>query len=178
MSGPNEGKHEVMTPAASPAECEWVEQRLPERDGALSPGQSARVEAHLAACARCRREAEALRALGPLLREPPCPDDAVPSGAQLAAWVLEQDRARAPQGPAAWAARFGVRPWAVAPAALGLAALLCAAVLLPRPQPGGTVRPVAPAMAESAPPTLVVMDDEATGRQVLLAPAPAGRVAR
>ncbi len=46
----------------------WWQRAL---DGELSPDEAREWEAHLAVCARCRREWEALRLVDDLLREPP-----------------------------------------------------------------------------------------------------------
>ena len=59
-------------------------------DGELSAADAAFVEAHLAGCDACRREAQAFLGLGELLRQETAPDADLPTGAQAAAWILDR----------------------------------------------------------------------------------------
>lgn len=152
-------------------DCRKVMALLPGLpDGELPPEVLAAVDAHLDACPVCRAEAAAMRQLSAVLREEPLPGVELPSGVRVAAWVLEADAQ--PSRP--WWRSLSLR-WAAG----GLAALGAAAVLVlvrpnlspPRPRVPPAVQPV----PEEALPTLVVVDDERTGRQVVLAPQPAPR---
>jgi predicted anti-sigma-YlaC factor YlaD len=82
-------------------------------DGEATPALGARIEAHLVACAGCRSELEALRALSSLLKEIPEPALAT-SDAVFAAQVLEQVRLPAPP----WWQRALRAGWRYAPVLL------------------------------------------------------------
>lgn len=134
------------------------------QDGELLPVESARLQSHLATCQACAREARELQSLTGFLRNELDPEVPLPAGAAIVGRILER-----PVRPA-WRPRFGA--FAV-PALVALAAV---ALILPRlvdPLPHSGIRPGPPvAVMETAHvPELVVLDDERSGRQVLLAPA-------
>jgi predicted anti-sigma-YlaC factor YlaD len=166
--------HEVTAPKAM-TDCRRVAPQLPELpDGDLPPDEAEAVRAHLAVCAACRAEAEAYHRLGTLLAEEPEPRAVLPSGRQVATWVLEREAARS----RAWSAWL---PAALAPAALAVALVVALVVALLLPRYGASERdptgsPATPAtvFADDAPVALVLVDDERTGRQVVLAPAVTG----
>lgn len=134
--------------------------RLP--DGNLSPRESAALQSHLDACPGCRREARQLRRIRELLRDEPLPDVRLPAGAELARALMAAERVRS--HPARGPAR--------AAAALALAGALSLALLVAAPFRSGTRRQPGPALEPpTSPSILVVVDDERTGRQVLLTPA-------
>ena len=132
-------------------------------DGELDPREAAELQTHLDVCPRCRVEAENLRRFRDLLRAEPRPDVPLPSGAEM----LDRVRRHARRSP--WSV---FRPAWLAPAfALGLAALAISLQMRPHPA-RGPHPPVAESAQPGPPPALFVVDDERTGRQVLLAPAP------
>jgi len=139
--------------------------RLPAlHDGELDAAAAAEVQAHLDGCEACRQEARALLRMRELLRHEPLPHVALPSGAQMATRILEQEAARAPE-PEHWL-RSAWRP------GLALAAVALVAALIRTPTTEVPAPPPSQAPAvEASLPALVVMDDEQTGRQVLMAPA-------
>lgn len=80
--------------------CGWVDERIELFvDGDLDATATARLQAHIASCARCRQELDAARQVQHQLRELPvfdCPDETVdtalrrastPSGAGLTGWI-------------------------------------------------------------------------------------------
>ena len=145
-------------------ECRGVERLLLALpDGELAPPEAAELQAHLDACPRCRAEAESLLRFRDLLRAEPLPDVRLPSGAELLNRLQHRQRRRTP-----WSV---FRPAWLAPAvALGLAALTVSLQLRPHPTSGQRI-PVVEGVQPGPPPALFVVDDERTGRQVLLAPA-------
>jgi predicted anti-sigma-YlaC factor YlaD len=157
----------------SEPECHRIAHLLPALpDGDLDPAEAAEVQAHLEACPECRADAEAMLRVSELLRQDPVANIVLPDGADAAAWILEQDAAR----PHPWWRWPGIR-WApgLAVATAALAAVLLGGPLRfhhrEGPKPGDhTTAPAAP--ANEPLPALVVVDDEETGRQVLLAPSP------
>src|SRR5207248_245441 len=121
-----------------------------------------------AACPACAHDARKMVQLGDRLREHPVPDPGLPSGAEAVAWILRREESRTAGARSVW----GKSPYRLVPAvvlvALVLGAALVARPLLfkrdsARPEPGLSARAKA-AM------TLVIVDDERLGRQVLLAP--------
>lgn len=97
-------------------------------DGALAPDDARAVEAHLAGCAACRAEAEALADLVRGLAE--LPAEIEPPAAIRRAIDLRLDAAPAGR-------RTAVAPWLAAAAVLALAAALWLAVERPGRAPGG-----------------------------------------
>lgn len=99
-------------------------------DGRLAPDERARAEAHLAGCAECHRELEALRWLKATVR-----DAAQPAPPELTASIRQAlDREdRSPRSPRSRPARF---PWSALLAAAVAAAMLAAALLVWRGRPG------------------------------------------
>ena len=138
--------------------------RLP--DGDLTGEEREALQEHLDLCPACREEARAIRRLSGLLRQDPEPDAALPSGERVTRWVLEREAARA--RPSEWGSWRGL---AMAP---GLALAAVAIALWAGPP---REEPIAPSAvpeetaASPALPALVVMDDERTGRTVVLAPS-------
>jgi anti-sigma factor RsiW len=130
--------------------CEKVRPQLQAlADGELTPGAVASAEAHLSQCPACRREAEDLARLSALLAEHPAPGAVLPAGAVVAAQIVQRSRVRR-----------GLR-WA--PVGILATAVLAAAF---RPAAPPVLAPVSPA----EPAFLLVLDDERTGRAVLLMP--------
>jgi predicted anti-sigma-YlaC factor YlaD len=121
------------------SECRRVIRLLPMLpDGGLSAADAAFVEAHLAGCDACRREAQAFLGLGELLRQETAPDADLPTGAQAAAWILDRgDRTTGRRGDRAKAL---LSPRLLVPA---LAVLAGVAWLLFRPVAHSPRRPVA-----------------------------------
>lgn len=134
-------------------------------DGELAPEMQQAVRAHLEACEGCREEAESFRSLGRALRAASPPAGELPSGSQAVDWILRQDATRSRPW---WSAAGAFRP----SAALGLAMAGALVVMVARWELGPTprTRPAASAPAPQALPALIVVDDEQTGRQVILAP--------
>jgi hypothetical protein len=104
-------------------------------DGSLGAERAAQVEAHLAACARCRRELEALRAVQSALRDH-LPRDAVPDH------VADRVRAAVRRGASPRAA-FPLRRAAAAAAVLAAAAVVVLLIARPRDGTGDIVAAVA-----------------------------------
>jgi hypothetical protein len=128
---------------------------------------AARLAAHLAECASCRREAERYRALAERIGEEPVARAILPGGEQVTRWILEREASRAPVS-LSW------RMIAMPMVALGAAVAL---VLVPRdrePNPASEPPPPTVSTQAALPPQLVVVDDERTGRQVVLGPALSG----
>jgi predicted anti-sigma-YlaC factor YlaD len=153
--------------------CRQVRDLLPglaDRDP--KPGETAAVEAHLEACPSCSREAREFLVLGDVLRQQRPPEVPLPSGEAAAARILERERA------ARRSAGLALPRWQTG---LALAAIACAAVFAFRPAVRQHAPPAgagdvshAPVMAAEEPlPALLVVDDEWTGRQVLLGPSAA-----
>lgn len=148
-------------------DCYHVKPLLPGwPDGELAPAVREAVEAHLEACERCRSEAVSYRMLGRALRADPAPAANLPSGTQAVDWILRQEERRARPG---WISlvsggRFGL--------ALGLATAAVWVTLVARFDLGSPQRRAVPSLsaAPEALPALIVVDDEQTGRQVLLGP--------
>lgn len=130
-------------------------------DGELSPARRAAVREHMDLCAACAEEMRRSAMLGEALRRDPCPDVVLPGGESAAAWVLEQEQARARRKR-----RWSRLIWAPGAAVAGLAA----AALLFAPPP----QPVPPTPVVTAAASMVVIDDERTGRQVLVIPTERG----
>src|SRR5262245_39228249 len=86
----------------SPSGCRQILLLLPRLpDGELAPADAARVQAHLAACDSCRREAQAFLGLGELLRTESAPEADLPAGHEAVAWILDRERrVEAPPGAA------------------------------------------------------------------------------
>jgi anti-sigma factor RsiW len=153
-------------------ECRRVARRLPALpDGEIGPTEAAAIQAHLAACPACAQEARKMMRLGDRLREHPVPDPGLPTGADAVAWMLQREKACSTR-PERWrlsalAAAHRLVPTAVLVALILGAALVARPLLLKRhgarQEPGLDARPK-PGM------TLVIVDDERMGRQVLLAP--------
>jgi anti-sigma factor RsiW len=153
-------------------ECERIRDLLPGlADGDLDAEDAALVSGHVAVCPACARESEAMRSISLALRQEPCPDIALPTGAQAAAWILDRERGARPW----WASfRFVWAPVAAVGAIAGLVFYTSGGF------PGRTAeapQQTRPAAVEPLP-ALVISDDEETGRQVLLAPAPAAQARR
>ncbi len=130
--------------------------------------QLRQLEEHLEGCPACRAEAESYRKLPSLLGGDPAPEVSLPSGSEAAAWILRQDRERSRRW---WQRLPGGR---VAPGVAGLA-LVAATVAVVGVSPKGFRSSAArsPVTTPATPlPALVVVDDEETGRQVMLAPSP------
>lgn len=148
-------------------DCGRVKPLLPGLpDGELTPDVRRAVEAHLEGCESCRSEAGGFRALGRTLRAVPPPQEELPGGSQAVEWILRQEATR-------------TRPWwsALEPVlrpgpAIGLAMATLLIVMVTRLELGTASRPqpVTSAAAPEALPALIVVDDEESGRQVLLAP--------
>lgn len=155
---------------AGTEECRRVAPLLPGLPDSDFPAEDrARVEAHLETCPLCREEAEAFQGLARLVKQEPVSELSLPTGAQAAAWIRERERSSRP-----WWAQ--PRLWLGGAVATGLAAALVFGPVAPfrsRPAPPAP-EAAAPALAEESLPALVVVDDEKTGRQVLLAPEPSG----
>jgi hypothetical protein len=78
-----------------PPECRRATGMLPALpDGGLRPGDARRLEAHLAVCAGCRREAELFGGLGGLVRQASEAECSLPSGETVASWVLQEAEKR------------------------------------------------------------------------------------
>jgi len=92
----------------------WLELAAPYALGALSRDEQADFEAHLATCATCRAEVQALRDVAGLLVHA-APDAAPPP--ELRERILREARRRRPLGPR----RLPVAPWLAAAACLVLA---------------------------------------------------------
>jgi hypothetical protein len=124
--------------------------------GDVGPADGA-VERHLAVCAQCREEAEALRGARAALRRELFTVDAagLPSGAEVVRRIAAMERARPVRTPS-----FA---WPPALAAAGLAAAVLAAVVFRPPGPEPMAGPAA-----DAPAALLIVDDERTGRRVLV----------
>jgi anti-sigma factor RsiW len=131
-------------------------------DGLLEPAADAALARHLEACEACAREAAAQAGMARAFRKDPLPAEALPCGAAAAIWVLEQEAARARARRLVWTRRTLV----TLPLTAVLAVLL---VFGPRagapPEQNATGAP-----PKTAPlPALVIVDDEDTGRSVVLA---------
>jgi anti-sigma factor RsiW len=139
---------------------------LAEPDGELTPAEEQALSAHLAACPACTQEAQAMRSFTRLLKEEPRPQATLPAGSAVAAQILASQ------------ARLG-RPnprvrFLLIPAAVALGAAVVFAPMLTRLDPRHE-----PVIAHKIPaetsvsqlPELLVLDDERSGRQVLIAPA-------
>jgi anti-sigma factor RsiW len=147
-------------------DCAWAASLLPRLpDGDLSLQEQAGVEAHFGRCARCREEAAAYSGVGAWLRDGAPSPGHLPSGAVMAARIQEMERRRPlfssgfllPR--AAWGG--------LAAAALGILVL---AFGLPRfsgfardEEPRPTAAPT-----RAASPVLFLVDDETSGRRVVL----------
>ncbi len=140
-------------------------------DGDLAPPDRTRLESHLEVCLACRTTLRQLQEAGTMLRGEPLPRVVLPSGEQMAHRILEREAARAWRWPA-----WPPLAW------LSCAAVLVATLLLAVPRdhspagnPEGAAGPApVPTREQEAQPTLLVVDDEETGRQVLLGgPGPA-----
>ncbi len=92
----------------------WLELAAPYALGALSRDEQADFEAHLATCATCRAEVQALRDVAGLLAHA-APDAAPPP--ELRERILREARRRRPRGTR----RVPVAPWLAAAACLVLA---------------------------------------------------------
>ena len=142
--------------------CSGMRALLPPfLDGELSPSRRTAVREHLDLCAGCREEMRRGAALAEALRRDPCPDVVLPGGETAAAWVMEQEQARARRKR-----RWTRLIWAPGAAVAGLAA---AALLFSPPE-----RPFVPPPASDPAASMVVIDDERTGRQVLVIPTERG----
>jgi len=130
------------------------------RDSALPTHEAASLQTHLSVCSECRKAARADRLLSAALQVDPVPAASLPSGVEAAAWIVSRDRERKERN------RRGRRWWLMAPAFSGLAASL-AAVLLLYPGPARIART---GVATDSLPALVIVDDERTGRQVMVGP--------
>src|SRR5947208_16401198 len=76
-------------------ECQQINRLLPRMpDGDLQPPEARLVETHLAACATCQREAAGFSQLRELIAAATPPPPRLPSGVQVAAWILEQEPGR------------------------------------------------------------------------------------
>lgn len=132
-------------------EHRWVQDRLSlYLDGRLEPGERARVEAHLRACATCARSWETLRWTVQALRALP------PVRAPRPFLVRPEQVARAPQ-PAGW---FRRAAWAMAAAlilVLGLDLILSAGQIIPGP----AMAPAGIPATETAQKALRAMEDHA-----------------
>lgn len=148
--------------------CSKVQRLLPGlADGDMEPVLFRRVQEHLEGCPACREEAESYRKLQGLIGGDPVPEAPLPNGREAAAWILRQDVERRRPG---WLRFAGPR---VVYGAAGLALATVVAGVL-GVAPGGKRSPAARSgvPAPEAPlPALVVVDDEETGRQVMLAPS-------
>lgn len=138
------------------------------RDSPLAADESRDLEAHVAGCAGCRRAAQADRMLSAALQVDPLPGASLPVGADAVSWITAWE--------AAPAAGFRLpRRLLGTGAALAAAAAVC---LFVRPVgPQAPVPVTAPAAAEAPLPALVIVDDEETGRQVLVGPLEAASAA-
>ena len=140
-------------------------------DGALNAADAAALEAHLAVCPSCRAEAGATFRLAEAVRADPLPGVSLPGGSQAVSWILQQDAVRTAHRSwhrLAWAPGLAVATVAVT------ALLVVGAPRGPRavqPDPTSSVALMQPSAQEPLP-ALVVVDDERTGRQVMLIPAP------
>jgi anti-sigma factor RsiW len=154
-------------------DCAGIAPLLPRlADGDLSLAEQAAMEAHLGECFRCRDEAGALLAVGTQLRHCAPSPAHLPSGAAVAERIRELERRRPLFGLSSLLPRAA---WGGL-AAASLAGLVLAAALhhfgsLSRE---GEPRVSAPARTAAAP-VLFLVDDETSGRRVVLS---SGRGAR
>ncbi len=139
------------------------------RDGELDVVESQALERHLSACSTCRREANLLAGITQAVRADPAPAVPLPSGPQAVAWLREEERRSATRS----------RGWLLAAPAMAASALAIWAVTANRetrlaPQlPLASAYQAPPSRTDlAAQPLLVVVDDERTGRQVMIAPPP------
>jgi len=93
---------------------QWLEFAAPYALGALSRDKQAHFEAHLATCATCRAEVQALRDVAGLLAHAA---PAAPPPPELRERILREARRRRPLG----SRRVPVAPWLAAAACLALA---------------------------------------------------------
>jgi len=159
------------TTSETAAECRRLAPWIPDLgSGDLEPEQAAAVRTHLEGCAHCRGEAEAMLRVRSLLQAERCPEVRLPSGAALAGRILEREAARSREPWVRWS-----WPWVRSgPGWATVAVASFAVALLVRPGLEPQISAPGPAPVAEPLPALVVIDDERTGRRVLLAPADAG----
>jgi hypothetical protein len=135
------------------------------RDREVCGSEREALQEHLRVCAGCRRAAQADRLVAASLQTDPLDASELPSGEAAAAWILNREPVR----------RGAPRRFLAPGLALGLAALVAFAgqgVLSGRGSSGETAIVQAPHPGSEEPlPALVIVDDERSGRQVMLAPA-------
>jgi hypothetical protein len=91
MRQPRETKGDSSPRRRLPRDCRRIAALLPALpDGELRPSDARRVEAHLAVCADCRREAELFARLGDLVRQAGAAEPSLPSGEAAVGWILQQ----------------------------------------------------------------------------------------
>src|SRR5438093_11695557 len=86
-------------------DCSQINHLLPRLpDGDLDPAETRLVETHLEACAACRREAATFAHLQELIAASSLPPPSLPTGAEVVAWIMEQEaaHARGIDSPRAW----------------------------------------------------------------------------
>jgi hypothetical protein len=91
-----------------PQECRRIAALLPALpDGELRPGEARRVNAHLAVCPDCRREADLLLGMGDLVRQAGVAEPPLPSGEAAVRWVLQE--CQRPETGTRMGSLFGIR---------------------------------------------------------------------